>query len=71
MRSLSLRKIALADAGVAILLFVLAALFADAESGVTAVLGAIGWFGFWLCLLVMVALSVVTLVRLLRRASAL
>jgi len=70
LRSLSLRKLALGDAAVAILLFVLAALFADADSGVTSVLGAIGWFGFWLCLLVMLALSVVTLVRLLRRASA-
>jgi uncharacterized membrane protein len=70
-RSLSLRKVALADAAVAILLFALAGVFAGEEDGVKSVLGAIGWFGFWLCLLVMVALSVVTLVRLLRRASTL
>ena len=66
---MSLRKLALADAAVAILLFALAGLFSDEDDGVKSVLGAIGWFGFWICLLVMLALSVVTFVRLLRRTS--
>lgn len=65
-----MRKLSLIDAGAAIVLFVLAAVFADEDHGVKSVLGAIGWFGFWFCLLVMVVLSVVTIVRLLRRASA-
>jgi hypothetical protein len=68
-RKLSLRTLSIADGGLAIALFVLAAVFSDEEDGVKSVLGAIGWFGFWLCLLVMILLSVVTLVRLLRRAS--
>ena len=67
---MSIRKLSLADGALAIVLFVLAAVFADEDHGVKSVLGAIGWFGFWICLLVMVALTVVTLVRLLRRASS-
>ena len=70
MRKLSLRKLTLLDGAAAIVLFVLAAVFVDEEHGVKSVLGAIGWFGFWFCLLVMVLLSVVTIVRLLRRASS-
>jgi hypothetical protein len=67
---MSLRKLSLADAALAIVLFVLAGVFADEDHGVKWVLGAIGWYGFWVCLLVMLVLSVATLVRLLRRASA-
>jgi len=67
---MSLRKLSLIDGAAAVVLFALAAVFADEDHGVKSVLGAIGWFGFWACLLVMVVLSVVTLVRLMRRASS-
>jgi hypothetical protein len=67
---MSLRKLSLFDGALAIVLFVLAAVFSDEEHGVKSVLGAVGWYGFWICLLAMLALSVVTFVRLLKRTSS-
>ena len=66
----SLRTLAIADAVVGAVLFILAWAFDDANHGVGAVLGAVGWFGFWLCVLALIVLGVFGLVRLLRRPAA-
>jgi len=66
----SLRALAIAAAAVGAALFLLAWGFDDANHGVGAVLGAIGWFGFWICVLALIALGVVGLVRMLRRPAA-
>jgi len=45
--------------------------FRDDEHGVRWVLGGIGWFGFLLCMLVLIVLAVVALGRsVFRRAAA-
>ena len=66
----SLRTLAIVDAIVGAVLFILAWAFDDANHGIGAVLGAIGWFGFWICVLALIVLGVVGLVRMLRPAAA-
>jgi hypothetical protein len=66
----SLRTLAIADAVVGAVLFVLAWVFADTDQGAGQVLGAIGWFGFWLCVLAMIAIGVFWFVRVRRRPAA-
>jgi len=70
MRLKSLRALALADAAIGAVLFVLAWAFSDADHGIKYVLGGIGWFGFWVCVLAMIVIGVVWLVRARRRPAA-
>ena len=69
MSRLSLRPLVIADVVLGAILFVLAWIFADTDNGVGEVVGAIGWFGFWLCVLALIVLGVVALVRRLRRPA--
>ena len=69
MDRLSLRPLVIANVVLGAVLFVLAWAFADAEHGVGAVLGAIGWFGLWLCVLALLVLGVVWIVRRVRRPA--
>ena len=66
----SLRTLAIVDAVVGAVLFILGWVFADADHGVREVLGGIGWFGFWLCVLAMLVIAVVWFVRVRRRPAA-
>ena len=66
----SLRALAIVDAVAGAVLFILAWVFADTDHGIGEVLGAIGWFGFWLCVLAMIVIAVVWFVRARRRPAA-
>jgi hypothetical protein len=66
----SLRTLAIADAVVGAVLFILAWVFADTDRGVGGVLGAIGWFGFWICVLAMIVIAVIWFVLVRRRPAA-
>jgi hypothetical protein len=66
----SLRTLAIVDAVVGAVLFILAWVFADTDHGVGEVLGAVGWFGFWLCVLAMIVIGVIWFVRVRRRPAA-
>ena len=57
-----LYKIMIGIAVLAVPLFVLGGVFADAH-GFTGVLGGIGWFGFLLCVLALIVLALVGLGR--------
>jgi hypothetical protein len=57
---------ALALVALAIPLLILAAVFADDKHGVKWVLGGIGWFGFWLCVLALIVWGVWTFFRTMR-----
>ena len=70
MRFKSLRTLPVADVAVGAVLFVLAWAFSDADHGAKSVLGGIGWFGFLLCVLLLVVLAAVWLVGRLRRPAA-
>ena len=70
MNGISLRPLVIADVVLGAILFVLAWIFADTDHGVGSVLGAIGWFGFWICVLVLIVLGVLALVRRMRRPAA-
>ncbi len=66
-----LHKAMIAVASVGVALFTLSGILRNADSGVTGVLGAVGWFGFWVCVLGSIALALVALGRgVLRRANA-
>lgn len=69
MTRFSLRQLVVADVVLGAVLFVLAWIFADTDGGAGEVVGAIGWFGFWLCVLALLVLGVVWLVRRLRRPA--
>jgi hypothetical protein len=66
----SLRTLAIVDAVVGVVLFILAWVFADTDHGIGEVLGAIGWFGVWLCVLAMIVIGVIWFVRTRRRPAA-
>jgi hypothetical protein len=66
----SLRTLAIVDAIVGVVLFILAWAFSDADHGIKYVLGGIGWFGFWICVLAMIVIGVVRFVRARRRPAA-
>jgi hypothetical protein len=66
---MSLRPLVIADVVLGAILFALAWIFADTDEGAGEVVGAIGWFGFWLCVLALVVLGVAWLVRRLRRPA--
>ena len=66
----SLRTLAIVDAIVGVVLFILAWTFSDADHGIKYVLGGIGWFGFWICVLAMIVIGVVWFVRARRRPAA-
>jgi len=65
----SLRQLVIADVVLGAILFVLAWVFQDSDEGAGEVIGAIGWFGFWLCVLALLVLGVVWLVRRFRRPA--
>jgi hypothetical protein len=67
MNPLHKTMIAVAAAGAG--LFGLAAIFRNADSGVTGVLGGIGWFGFWACVLGLIVLALVALGRSVTRRA--
>ena len=64
-----LYKLMIGVAVLAVPLFVMGGVWADAH-GFTGVLGGIGWFGFLLCVLALVALAVYGLGRGLFRRTA-
>jgi len=66
----SLRPLVLVDVITGAVLFALAWIFADTNHGVGSVLGAIGWFGFWICVLALLVLGAVWIVRSRRPAAA-
>lgn len=51
-------------------LLALSYVFQNDEHGAGGVLGGIGWFGFWACVLTLVVLSLAALVRGARRRDA-
>jgi hypothetical protein len=64
-----LYKLMIAIAVIAVPLFVLGGVFADAH-GFTGVLGGIGWFGFLLCVVALIVLALAALGRgVYRRGS--
>jgi len=63
-----LYKVMIGIAVVAAPLFALGGVFADAH-GFTGVLGGIGWFGFLLCVLALIALALVALGRTVFRRT--
>ncbi|HST16676.1 MAG TPA: hypothetical protein VLK36_03340 [Gaiellaceae bacterium] len=66
-----LYKTMIAVAALGVGLFTLSGILRNADSGVTGVLGGIGWFGFWACVLGLIVLALVALGRgVLRRATA-
>jgi hypothetical protein len=71
MLTTSITKAMLATAVVGAVLLAASYPFRDDEHGVRWVLGGIGWFGFLLCMLVLIALALVALGRsVFRRAAA-
>lgn len=56
-----------AVAALAVLLLLEGYPFRNDEHGIRWILGGIGWFGFLLCVVVLIVLSLVALGRLLRR----
>ena len=66
---MSLRPLVVADAVLGAVLFALAWIFSESDEGTGEVIGAIGWFGFWICVLALVVLGVVALVRRMRRPA--
>jgi hypothetical protein len=66
---LSLRPLVLADLALGVVLFILAWVFSEADEGAGELVGAIGWFGFWACVLAMLALGIVAAVRRFRRPA--
>ena len=65
--SKSLRPLVVAHVALGALMFVLAWAFSEADEGVGELLGAVGWFGLWLCVLGLLVLGVVWVVFRIRR----
>jgi hypothetical protein len=65
---LSLRPLVLADLALGVVLFILAWVLGG-RRGAGELVGAIGWFGFWACVLAMLALGIVAAVRRFRRPA--
>ena len=62
-------KAMIAVAGIGAGLFALSGVFADSH-GTEGVLGGIGWFGFWVCVLGLIVLALVALRRSVARRTA-
>ena len=54
---LSLRRLVVIDVVLGVLLFFLAWAFESYEDGFGAFLGAVGWFGMWLCVVALLILG--------------